>query len=436
MRHTGRERLAHVVRVAAFAALLAGAGAGAAAFAHDEAGLDFFDEAAFRLTLHYGGISPLHPRELLGAERDTLRALCASAAGCPEEAGIAAVERVISALDDGHTSLIPPTAFAINRLILAGGGEAEFLGALVAAPGNGLGLVVLDVLAGSGAEAGGLVRGDRVLQIDGEYLPAHPERRLDAWFAAEDDDERTEVQLTLLRAGSAPLDVTLVKQPHELDRPPLLERVGEDVARIWVRSYLPFFEVAPRFFELLADAERFASGGLIVDLRTNGGGALSDCMLTASAFGEVAARVYSTVIEQTLTVEGGSFVVVDASGRRFPQGSVETFHWPHPVVVLVNATSASCAEVMAFEAQRLGVVVIGEETAGVHDTSTNFFALPSGWGLAVSVSTARDVDGARLPASVTPDVVVEDDLMSIAEGADALLLRALELLAEQRRVGP
>lgn len=417
------------------AALLAALLASGAAFAQSEAGLDFFDEAAFRLTLYYGGVSPLHPRELLGPERAALRDLCAAARGCDEGAGIAAIERVIAALDDGHTGLIPPTGFAVNRLLLAGGGELEGFGALVEAPSHGLGLVVFDVLEGSGAEAAGVRRGDRILQIDGAYLPAHPEQRLRDWFAAE-EDERGEVELLLLRAGSAPLTLTLVKQPYALDRPPLLERIGEDVARLWVRSYLPFFEVAPRFFELLAEAERFASGGLIVDLRDNLGGALSDCMLTASAFGEVAPRVYSSILEQTLTVEGGTFVAIDASGRRFPQGEVASFRWPHPAVVLVNASSASCAEVMAFEAQRLGVLVIGEETAGVHDTNTSFFALPNGWGLAVSVGTARTASGGALPASVIPDIAVEDDRMSLAAGADMVMLRALQVLAEQREGGP
>jgi carboxyl-terminal processing protease len=417
------------------ATLLAASLATSAALAQAEEGLDLFDEAAFRLSFYYGGISEVHPRELLAEERVALRERCRSAAGCDEAAGLAAIERVIAALNDGHTRLIPPSDFALTQTLLAGGGEADSLGALVTASSKGLGLVVIDVLEGSGAEAAGVRRGDRILQIDGLYLPAHPALRVEAWSAVDLDPERLEVQLMLLRAGSAPLELTLNRQPHELDRPPLLERIGEDVARIWVRSFLPPMEVAPRFFELLAEAERFAHGGLILDLRTNLGGAVSDCMLTASAFGDVAGRVYSGLVEQTILVEDGRLVLIDPSGQRFPQGGIETFVWPYPAVVLVSENSASCAEVAAFAAQRLGVTVIGEETAGVHDTSTAFFSLPNGWGMAISTSTARNLAGEPLPARVTPDIRVDDDPIGLAAGADPMMLRALEFLNDVRSGG-
>jgi carboxyl-terminal processing protease len=98
-------------------------------------------------------------------------------------------------------------------------------------------------------------------------------------------------------------------------------------------------------------------------------------------------------------------------------------------VVVVNGESASCAEHMAYAMQRYaGVAVIGEPTAGVLDSATNFVALSNDMGLAVSIARIADAAGDVLPTAVTPDREVEDDLMALADGRDVLRDGAVDML--------
>jgi hypothetical protein len=54
-------------------------------------------------------------------------------------------------------------------------------------------------------------------------------------------------------------------------------------------------------------------------------------------------------------------------------------------------------------------------------------------GLVLSVARVYDVDGAAVPARVTPDVFVLDDLLRLAQGHDDPLDVALDLLVPRRR---
>lgn len=86
--------------------------------------------------------------------------------------------------------------------------------------------------------------------------------------------------------------------------------------------------------------------------------------------------------------------------------------------------SASCAEFMAFDLQQLGIPVFGEATAGVANSTTAFVQLPTGDGLAITTATVRALDGSDIPARITPDTVMADDLMALAAGDDGLLAAA------------
>nr|MBA2667177.1 hypothetical protein [Trueperaceae bacterium] len=140
----------------------------------------------------------------------------------------------------------------------------------------------------------------------------------------------------------------------------------------------PALRVAPRVHALVAEATAAGATAIIVDVRDNPGGALTDC---------------------------------------------------GPIAVVVNGASASCAEFLALDLQGRGLV-IGEQTAGVADSTTAFFALPNGAGLQVTTAMVQNADGSTYASSVMPDVPVDDDLMVLANGIDAPLQAALEAVRE------
>jgi hypothetical protein len=196
-------------------------------------------------------------------------------------------------------------------------------------------------------------------------------------------------------------------------------------------SLLPPLVVAPAFHALIREAKEAGATGLIVDLRDNPGGAMSECLGAAAAFSDTPGRLVSGLLRQTVRVEGNEVVVEDASGRRYPLANLpERVRWSQPSAVLVNAGNGSCAEFMAFDLQQTGVMVIGEATAGVADSTTTFVRLPNGDGLAITSATVRALDGSSVPARVTPERVIHDDLMALAAGEDGVLLAALQSLSE------
>jgi carboxyl-terminal processing protease len=424
-----KPRPARVALVAGLLAVLIGGAAAQPAPPIDPAPLDLFDEAAYHLAF-YAGPAETPPRELLPAARAELEARCARPAGCTVGDAVDALADVIAELDDGHTALIPEDAFQRLRLQLGGGAETDSFGVVVAAPANGLGLVVTDVVPGSPGEAAGLARGDRVLALDGAFLPAGRRARLQDWSEAE---QRGRVEALQLRAGAAPRRIELRAAPLRVDRVPSLDLLPGDVAWLRIPSFL-LAGVAQRVHDLVRRAEAAGATGLVVDVRDNPGGFLLECLASAGAFADAFAyRVQASVLPQTLRWEDGVLAVVDLADRAFPQSVLEDrVRWRGPTVVLVNAGSASCAEHMAYALQRYGdVPVIGETTAGVLDSATNFVALSNGMGLAVSVARIADGDGTVLPRAVSPDRALADDLMALASGRDALLAAAVERLLDR-----
>jgi carboxyl-terminal processing protease len=133
------------------------------------------------------------------------------------------------------------------------------------------------------------------------------------------------------------------------------------------------------------------AGGVILDLRDNPGGLLDEAVSVASAF-----------------LDGGPVVTYERRGRQqetldaFAGGDLAT-----PLVVLVNPSTASAAEVVAAALQdRNRAVVVGTRTYGkgsVQEPST----LSDGSALELTVGryltpAGRSLDG----VGVEPDVVV------------------------------
>jgi carboxyl-terminal processing protease len=211
----------------------------------------------------------------------------------------------------------------------------------------------------------------------------------------------------------------------------------EGIAWIRIPTFLPPLAVAVAFHALLHEAIDAGASGVIIDLRDNPGGAITECLGAAAAFSDAPGRVASGFLRQTIQMEGSDVVVWDAAGRTFPLASLpERVRWSGPSAVLVNAGSASCAEFMATDLQAAGVTVIGEATAGVANSTTAFVRLPNGFGLAVTTASLAALDGADVPARVTPDLVITDDLMKLANGDDALLHAAIALVTTGSRGGP
>lgn len=389
--------------------------------------LTLFDEVAGHLTRAYAGPRAASLVRDLPAARAELEGRCAHEPSCAVATGVAALEELLAALGDPHTRLLNVEAFArVQRSVQPGSMELA-TGAILQPARRGLGLVVTDVLDGSPAVAVGLSRGDRLLALDGVYLPADPARRLAAWDAAVAESG---VRVRLVRDAARVLDLRLDRAWLNVERRPRLTWLASDVAWLRVPTLLPAQVVARDAHSDVADAMARGTRAVVLDLRDDRGGAYCEAVALAGAFVDRVERVFlGPSVRSGLRFEMGTLTFFDPYGSGVRHETLPTAtRWDGPLAVLVNTRTASCAESVALELQRSGAPVIGEPTAGLADVAVALVPLTDGLGLAVTVAIAFDEDGRRLPAHVMPDVLVDDDLMALAAGRDPVLEAALAIL--------
>ncbi|MEZ4235987.1 MAG: S41 family peptidase [Myxococcota bacterium] len=212
------------------------------------------------------------------------------------------------------------------------------------------GVEVVRVLPDSPAQRDGLAEGDRILEVDGQTLAGLDLGQIQDRF----DGERGEsTRLKVLRQGW--------EQPRTIDT--IRERVRRRVVRgerlpgdlVYVR--LAQFQEGVAA-DLGAEVEHLAGEGglealhgLVLDLRDNPGGLLSEAVAVTDLF------LDEGVIVSTRGRTGQPDEVHRATLGGFPPSL--------PVVVLINGMSASASEIVAGALQDTGrAALVGEHSYG------------------------------------------------------------------------
>lgn len=392
---------------------------------------DLFGEVGRLLDQHYVGFSQTRLGELHLKYQDKLQQVCAQEVPCPTDRAVPLIQSLLSTLGDRHTRFFSPEEFAeVQRRMAGGSSSTPQLGVQLQVVPGLEGLLVLEVSVGAPAEEAGLRRGDRILAVNGLSLPqAEPER---INFLREQVGAGGPLNLSIRRAGQ---HLELLARPRiiSLRQLPSLSLRPDGVAVLRIPSFSGFQQVGSRIHELVRQAQFLGARAMVVDLRNNGGGLLSECLVGAGAFvGETYRRLQGNLRFSEQGFRDGYYFFRVGRMERL-EFVVRPARWSAPVVLLVNERTASCAEYFTFDLQESGLAaVIGQPTAGVGNTATTFFRLSNGAGLQVTTSIAQRRDGSNYPERVTPDLFISDDWRALAEGRDIMLERAVQLLA---RVG-
>jgi carboxyl-terminal processing protease len=271
-------------------------------------------------------------------------------------------------------------------------------------------LMVVSVKAGSPAERAGLRPGDLVKTIDGRHtrpLAAPVGERLLRGAPG------SVVKLTILRAGSDPLDVSLVRErlvPVPPQHKMLEGRTG----------YLKVAELPQRAAEeirsQLDSLKRAGASRLILDLRGTGHGVVTEAVKAAELFlkGGVVTKLKGETVSEQVWSADPSRAACDL-----------------PMAVLIDSGTSGPAEVLAaalLESQRSAVV--GERSFG-RAAFQKAVPLDEG-GLVVTVARYMSPKGNAIHGKgVEPSVPVERSDEDEAEGPpkDRILEKALEVLA-------
>jgi len=319
-----------------------------------------------------------------------------------------AIAGMVRSLGDPYTAFLDPSQNQTIKSEIAGAYEG--VGIQIGFDEEKR-LAVIAPLSGTPAEREGILAKDLILKID----------------------EKETFDLTLPEAvelirGPAGTKVKLTLQREGEDKPfeKTVERAKIDVKSVEVKYHqkgnkqVAILKVS-RFGEKTNEewdkaVDEVVSkkvDGVVVDMRNNPGGLLASAVYLAGDF------VRGTVVKQQFANGSVTSLPTDGLSRLLKM----------PLVVLVNAGSASAAEIFAGAMQdaRRGEIV-GEKTFG-KGTVQDVVDLPGGSGLHVTIAKWLTPKGNSIQGSgIAPDIVVEMSADDRKNNKDPQLEKALEVI--------
>lgn len=323
-----------------------------------------------------------------------------------------AVAGLVHSLDDPYTAFMTPKE---NKDFKEGlEGKLHGIGAeLTLKDGK---VVVVAPLKGSPAQEAGLLPEDTIIKVDGVDITNDS---LTSVVQRIRGPKGTAVVLTVLRAvNTDPLTFTIKRD--DITIPSVQEEVKKTASgAIGIITINQFGDDTINEAEqAVKDVRKESIGGIIVDLRYNGGGYLEGAVELASLF----LRQGKVV---TVQRREGEPIHHYVSGRPLEPDL--------PLVIVVNEGTASASEIFAGAIQDVKRgTVIGKKTFG-KGTVQEVFDLPGGSSLRVTVARWLTPAGKDLSREgVHPDIEVDRSLQDITEEHDPQLDTAIRWLLDHQ----
>lgn len=269
-------------------------------------------------------------------------------------------------------------------------------------------ITIISPIKGTPGERAGLLPGDRIIAVDGRNIVGLSTSEAASLMRGPKGES---VTLQVERAEVGSLEFTIVRDDIDVESvfPEMLEN---SMGYIFISNFDK--STGKEFEEALQQLEGQGMKGLVLDLRDNPGGLLAEAIRVGKA----------------IVPAGPITHMVDGSGNTIKTHYSELEKKPYPIVVLVNAFSASASEIVAGALQdSQGAELVGTRTFG-KATVQNLEELSNQGGIRYTVAkyltpNRRNIHGEGL----TPDYVVE----VVDPQNDNQLEKALSLLQEAIR---
>ncbi len=319
-----------------------------------------------------------------------------------------AIKGMLDTLDP-HTVFMPPETFREMKFDTSG--EFGGLGIEIAKKNDVL--TVVAPIDDTPAARAGLKAGDQILKIDDE-----PTKGMDLAKAIQKmrGPAGKRVLLTIMREGfSAPREIAIIRDHIRIVS--VEGALHGGIAHIKVKN---FQERTDSYLRKELDRLKALHGGkdlraVVLDLRNNPGGLLDQAVAISDRF-----------------LPGG-LTIVSTRGRSGRNATEEKSkdrdtEKPYPMVVLVNAGSASASEIVAGALQDHGrAVIMGLPTFGKGSVQT-VIELEDGSGLKLTIARYYTPKGRSIQEKgITPDFLVGDEPGPVAANSDKEPLREKDL---------
>ena len=293
-------------------------------------------------------------------------------------------------------------------------GRYHGIGVLIERSEDGY-IEIVRVFPDSPAEMAGLKVGDLIYSVDGQLVGGLRGQNYEDGVKGIRGEENTTVKLGILRdKETLEYDVMRADVNISYASYQLLE---DDIGYVSISQFTG--DAADRFDEAVGYFKGHNVKGMIIDLRSNPGGLLTEVN-----------RIADRILPKGIIV-----YIQDRDGARTDYYS-DAEMYDIPVVVLVNRMSASASEILAASVQALDRgKVVGVTTYGKGVVQTLKTFEEDGAGMQFTTSSYYDAQGRSINGiGVTPDVEVALDGERVPVDPDPTsdnqLAKALEVLRQ------
>jgi carboxyl-terminal processing protease len=305
-----------------------------------------------------------------------------------------AIRGMIQSLDP-HSTLLDPDEF--NELQVDTHGEFTGVGIQISIR-DGF-VTVVAPIEGTPAHQAGIKAGDRLLKVDGEVI-----KDLREAVKKIRGPKGSSVIITIGRAGlNEPKDYTIVRDVIPIESVRFVSiQPGYGYIRVTNFSETTASDLEKAVAELNSPEEPLM--GLVLDLRDNPGGLLSQAIEVSDIFLKEG---------QILSMKGR-----DSRNAREFSANDDQDEPVCPIVVLINKGSASASEIVAGALQdQKRAIILGTASFGKGSVQ-NVETLRDGYGLKLTVARYYTPSGRSIhEKGIAPDIVVEEGVIPV--GVDA-----------------
>lgn len=309
----------------------------------------------------------------------------------------AGIKGMVNSLDDPYSFYLDSIATSDLEKSVSG----EYVGIGITVEYNdGFNKIVSVALDGP-ADKVGLEVGDLIIKVDDKDCKDVSPSQLNEWITGKID---TALVLSVVRDG-IPIDFRLIRDKVEVWSV-LSEILDENIGYIKIKLFSA--NSADQFKRLIEGLEEKNIKSLIIDVRDNPGGHISQVNEILNMFFKKKTVIYMTETDEKITK------IYDTTKEKRD----------YPVVILVNGVTASSSEILvsSFKSNYGNVSIIGKKTYGKGTVQKNI-SLGNGSSIKYTVQKWYTANGEFIDKKgIVPDIELEND------DTDKQLLEAISLL--------